>query len=285
MQEPLTRKTGNQVEWIVTLPWQSINETYERITKHLMEHIEVAGFRKGKAPADLAKKHIDDAKVYEEVLKELIPKVYADSVKAHNLKPILSPKVEVIEADKEKPWKFKIVTAEKPPITLGNYRQAITKMKSAKKATVIVPGKENQKQEEVTLADVLDALAAEIKVELPEILVEQEVTRMLSNLVDQTQKLGLTVEHYLQSQGKTSDALREEYKRDAQKTLSLEFALEEIADKENITIDNKDIDVFIDQAKSAQDKKALTDQRYYIANLLRRQKTVAALLESPIVTG
>lgn len=286
MQSSIKRLTGNAVEIEIEIPWEDISKNYEFIFLKLLDEVEVPGFRKGKAPRDLAEKQLNKTHVYEEVLKEIIPQAYANVVKQNNLVPILSPKVEVLEAQENKNWKMKITTVEKPIIKLGNYRAAIAKLKTDKKSKIWLPNekKDEEKEEAPTLGEMFEVLLTEVSVELPDMIVEQEVNRMLSNLVDQTQKLGLTVEQYLQSQNKTSDVLRKEYIEQATKTLTLEFALEEIAEIEKVIVDPGDIDRFIKEAKSDAERSELAKQRYYIASLLRRQKTVASLLEAPVIT-
>ena len=105
-------------------------------------------------------------------------------------------------------------------------------------------------------------------------LVEHEVNRLLSDLIDQTKKLGLTVEQYLASSGRTAETIRHEYEEQAKRTLTLEFSLEEIADKEGILVSDDDIAKVIQTAKTDEEKKALESQRYYLASVLRRQKTL-----------
>lgn len=84
----------------------------------------------------------------------------------------------------------------------------------------------------------------------------------------------MSVEQYLSSTGRTADGVRKEYEEQARRTLTLEFALEEIADREGIIISDDDIDTVIKTAKTDEEKKSLGAQRYYIASVLRRQKTL-----------
>ncbi len=282
----LNRSQGNTIELTITIEWPQIKDTYEKIFNDFASRIELPGFRKGKAPPDIVKKQINKNKIYEEVLKELVPKVYADAVKEQNLHPIISPKVDVLEAEENKAWKLKITTAEIPDIDLGNYKKAIAELKSAKQTKIWVPGekKEEDKPKGPTVGEVLDAIYKIVKADLSPLIIEDEVNRMLSNLVNELQKLGLTVEQYLKSQGKTSDQLRSEYQEQAKKTLVLEFALEKLADTEKITVEPSEVDTVIKNAKTDEEKKTLENQKYYITGLLRRQKTLAKLLESPVIS-
>ena len=115
---------------------------------------------------------------------------------------------------------------------------------------------------------------SEVEVELSDLLISEEANRLLANLVDQTQKLGLTVEQYLISKGKTSEQLRAEYAKQAAKNLSIEFALVEIADKENITVTPEDLEKIIAKVEKPEEREKLKQDSYYLAHLLRQQKTL-----------
>jgi FKBP-type peptidyl-prolyl cis-trans isomerase (trigger factor) len=277
------RSTGNTIEITVTIPWIKIQDNYNKIVDQLINEIELPGFRKGKAPRDLALKQLKKERIYEEVLKKIIPEIYGDVVQQEKIHPIISPKAESLEVKENESWKVRFTTCELPNISLGNYRLSVSKIKLDKKSKIWLPGQKPKVDEEKdpSLTEILDAIYQEIKVELSQLLLEQEVNRLLSNLLNELQKLGLTVEQYLQSQAKTSDQLRNEYTQQAQKTLSLEFALEKIADAEGITVEPKDIDDFIKAAKTDNERAALEKEKYYIGSLLRRQKTLKKLIESP----
>ena len=167
MLTALKRLPGNTVELTITIPWTMVQFTYERILNELLKEVELPGFRRGKAPKDLALKQINETKVYEEVLKEMVPKIYADSVKEQGLQPIISPHIEVLEAKAKADWKLKITTCEKPEISLGNYREAVRKLHD-KSGKIWVPGedKDDKKPKEPTVGELLEALYTEIKVDL-----------------------------------------------------------------------------------------------------------------------
>jgi hypothetical protein len=57
----------------------------------------------------------------------------------------------------------------------------------------------------------------------------------------------------------------------------LEFALASIADQENIVVNDKDIENLIEKAEKPEEKEKLNKERYYLAHLLRQQKTLEFL--------
>jgi trigger factor len=174
---------------------------------------------------------------------------------------------------------MRAITCEKPKLTLGDYKKAIRELKAGKLKKIWVPGadqkpEDKDKPQKPSLDELLKAAYETVTIELPALLIEHEVNRLLSDLIDQTKKLGMSVEQYLSSTGRTADTIRKEYEDQARRTLTLEFALEDIADKEGILISDDDIDAVLKTAKSDEEKKALQAQRYYVASVLRRQKTI-----------
>ncbi len=277
MTSTIQKLSDGAVELTVTIPWADVAKTYEAVVVHMVEEAELPGFRKGKAPRDLVEKNMDKTKVYEEALKSLIPKSYNDAIVEQKVKPIVNPKIELKDATENKDWIFRALTCERPTVTLGDYKKAVRELKASKTQKIWKPGdkpEEKDKETKPTLDELLVALYNTVTTTLPAILVEHEVNRLLSELIDQTKKLGLTVEQYLASTQRTSDGIKNEYNEQAKRTLTLEFALEEIADKEGVLISDDDIEAVIKTGKTDEEKEALKNQKYYLASVLRRQKTL-----------
>jgi len=273
--------TGN-IELTITIPWTNVQEAYVKVVDDIVKEAELPGFRKGKAPKTAVEDSLDKNKTYEEVLKQLIPDSYAQAITEHGLKPIISPQITLSKAKEGEDWVVTAVTCEKPTITLGDYRKTISDLKQEKQNKIWVPGQEpkpetDKKEQKPTLDELLNALNTCITITLPTILTEQEVTRMLSNLIDQTKKLGITIDQYLASSGKSLEELRLEYSKEANRMISLELGLGEIADKEGITIEDKDIEEVLKTAKSPEEREGMEKEKYYLASILRRQKTIQFL--------
>lgn len=287
MQTSLKREKDGTIEITVTIPWQEVKRSFNRLFEKALSQVKIKGFRKGKAPKKLAEKRVDKEKVYQEVVGEIIPRFYLQAIKEHGLCPIIAPKVELLAANEEKDWRFKASFCEKPKVILGDYKKAIRKLNPEKKPKIWVPGKATEsadkratKQQKPRLDEILDTLFKTVKVKIPQLLLEDQLSRSLANLLDQIQKLGLTVDQYLKAEGKTAEQLKEEYRKRAEKTLALEFILEKIADEEKITVSEREIDELINKERDKRIQEQLKTRRYYLASLLRRQKTLERLSSS-----
>jgi FKBP-type peptidyl-prolyl cis-trans isomerase (trigger factor) len=275
----ISRREDGTIVLDLTIPWTNVSSVYEEVIADLVKNAELPGFRKGKAPRAMVEEKLDRSAVYEDVIRKLLPKVYNEAVTEEKLKPIISPKVELKEAKENADWVITIYTCEKPKLTLGDYKKAVAEKKADRHKKIWVPGKDQKPEEEKEdkkprIEEVLSWVAETVTITIPELLLEQEVNRLLSNLIDQTKSLGLSVEQYLTATGRNAESVRKEYEAQARQTITLEFALEDIADKEGILISDDDIDAVIKSAKTEEEKKKLSQDRYYIASILRRQKTI-----------
>ena len=278
MTTAVSKKDDGTIELTVTIPWTNIQKEYQEVTDAFSKEAEIAGFRKGKAPKKLVEDRLDSQKVYEEVVRRIVPKTYRDAIEAEKLRPAVTPKVELVEAAQDKDWVLRFVTCERPKVTLGDYKDAIRTLKTAKQKKIWTPGEKpeegEKKDQKPSLDDILAAVLTKLTVTIPSIMVESEVTRLLSDLIDQVKKLGLTVEQYLASTHRTSESLRAEYESQAQRMISLELALEDIADKEGILVSDDELETMIKGAKTDEERKTLERDRYYLASIMRRQKTL-----------
>lgn len=279
MKSTLTRESDQTIELTITIPWSDIAATYETVVVESVAEAEISGFRKGKAPRAMVEQGLDKNKVYEETIKRLVPKAYTDAVTEQQIKPIMMPEINLKSAEEGKDWVLSAKTCERPQVTLGDYKKAVADVKAQKAKKIIVPGKEPDKDENkpMSMDQILGAILTAVTVEIPAVLIEHEVTHQLSQLVDQTKKLGLTVEQYLTSTNKTADSIKKEYAEIAANNLKLEFALEAIADKEQVAVSDAEIETVLKGAKTAEERANLEGQRYYLTSLIRRQKTLDLL--------
>lgn len=292
MNSGIQRHENGNIDITITIPWEKVKQTYDTVVDRIVAETELPGFRKGKAPRAAVEEKLDKNKTYEEVIKDLLPRVYSDAVKELDLKPIVSPNVQLQEAKEGEHWVFLATTAEKPSVTFKDYQKAIRDMKADKRTKIWVPGQEapstssgqdaeskEEKEKGPTLDELLNALLSATTCVIPPVLLEQEVTKLLSDLIDQTKKLGVTVEGYLSATGRTSESIHKEYEEQARRTLTLEFAIEAIADEQKIEITDEAVKKVIDGAKTEEEKKTLSGNTYYLASILRRQETIRYLAE------
>ena len=259
----------------ITIPSLRIEEVRKQVIDEYVKEAEFPGFRKGKAPKNLVEEKIDKDKLREEILKKVLPQTYLEATKEHNLNPIISPQVHVRELTDGRDWQYTALTCEAPLIDLGGYKDNIKKITAKKK--IIIPGKKDlsaQAGEPITFDEISREVMEAVKITIPKLIVQGEVDRLLSQTLDEIKKLGMTLDQYLSSTGKTAEALRNEYETKATSDIKLEFTLQKIADSEKIQVTDSEIEKAIKEAKTEEERKSLEANKYLLATIIRQRKTL-----------
>lgn len=280
----LAKQPDGAIQLTITIPVSEVKTAYEHALDEIVNKAEIAGFRKGKAPRKLVEEKTDKSKVYEQVLQDLVPQAYIEAVKEHSLKPIISPKVELLKAKEGEDWEIRATTCEEPTIDLGDYKD---KIKTALASTKLwTPDKKDadkdktaQETEDEKTQKVIQALLDTVKVEIPQIIIEEEVNRSVASLINQTNSMGLTIDQYLASIGKTAESVREEYKQKTLANYKMQFALDKIAEEEKIEVTEQEIEDLVKVSGDENLKKELENpmQKAYIKGIIARRKTLEFL--------
>lgn len=272
-----------------SIPWTEVKITYDKVLESLVKTAKLEGFRAGKAPKALVEKSIDKGRLYGEVINQLLPLTYAKLVAEHKLRPAVSPKITIISAEEDKPWQFKAAACELPEIKLGDYQKIIKG--ALAQNSLWTPDKglsaaadRPQEKKELTQSQKLNlismALIKEIPIELSDLLIDSERDRLLGRLLNEVQKLGITLEQYASSNNKTVSAIKQEYQLTAANTLKMELILQSIAEDKKFKVEDKEIDAMINASGDEKTKKDLNtpEQRLYIASILRKKQAIDYLI-------
>ena len=113
---------GNGVYEVTTsVSGKDWSEAQDKAVKKLAENVQVKGFRKGKAPLNLAKERMTAGQVFEEAMNVALPKMFSDVVAEHKLKVFYRPDVRPTKVSpSELEVVFTIVTY--PEVELGKYK-------------------------------------------------------------------------------------------------------------------------------------------------------------------
>lgn len=284
----LAKSEDGSLQITFDIPYAFIAKAKEEALTELTKTFEVPGFRKGNAPVSEVKKRVEDAELIEKALTKILPQYFGEAVTKFKIKPVVYPKFELLKAQENENWQIVAKTCELPAFTLPDYRKIISGKFKEKGIWTPDKGKPDQKEEikedspEEKEQIIVALLLENTKIEIPKILVEEEVNSKLSNLLERTEKLGLTLEGYLASINKKAEDLRKEYEEKAVSNIKVDLILEKIAEEEKITAEDKEIDALI-KASSADPKVAeklnTPDQRRYIASILRKRKTLESLIK------
>lgn len=116
----------SQFELVVEIPAEKWKAYYDRASKHLAEHVNIPGFRKGKINAKVLEQNIGAAAIFEEVAEMAINDTFHLAVKEKELTPIGQPKIDVLKLAPDNPIIYKAVFAVLPKVNLTDYKKYIS---------------------------------------------------------------------------------------------------------------------------------------------------------------
>lgn len=116
-------------------------------------------------------------------------------------------------------------------------------------------------------------------VDIPEVLIQDELARMLLSLQRNVSDRGLLMEEYLKGQKKTVEQLKAEWRPQAERNVRMELGLSEIAKNENVNITDEELQAEVDKIQDNKVKQQFTQQepRMHLRHALRQTKTLNLL--------
>jgi trigger factor len=138
--------------------------------------------------------------------------------------------------------------------------------------------------------EVVRALVEASSVDVPQTLVDRELTSQLESLERSLNRQGLKLDRYLEYLGKTLDQWMAEERPDAEARLKIDLVLAEFAKRENLEPSDQNVIEYLeDQAAKDGELKGQVEElkkspsaRRYFASRLRRLRVLERLVE---VTG
>jgi FKBP-type peptidyl-prolyl cis-trans isomerase (trigger factor) len=223
-----------------------ITKSHQSVLKSIQAEFETKGFRKGKAPLDVVTANISESKLIEEVLSELLSETYAKKIKEHHLHPVIQPQIKVLNPPItfDKDWQVEITGCELPEVKLDP--------KHIDEIKVINQGQQDD-NEKLNLT--IESLVKNSQVELPDILIKSDVNQKMSQLVDQTQQAGLTVNQYLKSKNLTLEQYQQSLEKQVKNEWITNLAIDAIAREQKLSVTETEV-------------KAITDKNQQLAQNL-----------------
>lgn len=165
--------------------------------------------------------------------------------------------------------------------SLGNF-ESLEKVKENMRKGLL---EEKQvKSKEDHRAEILDTLVGKAELEYPDVLIDQELSRMTREFEMQVQSMGVNLATYLEQTKKTEEGLRAEWLPQAKKRLAAHLIIETLTEEEEITIPTEDIEAEMNKAlqyyKNTKDmEKNIDMERLYnaVEEQLRNEKALVWL--------
>ncbi len=115
----------------IDVPIQDIEKAFDEVYGEMTKYANIPGFRVGKAPKELVKRHYGKS-AREEVLKRLVPEAYRSAILEHNITPVSMPEISDVSFEAEGKLSFKAKVNTRPVFKLKNYKGIKVKKPRAK---------------------------------------------------------------------------------------------------------------------------------------------------------
>jgi trigger factor len=133
---------------------------------------------------------------------------------------------------------------------------------------------------------IIEYAVANATLELPDVLIDQEVEVMHDEFRGSLARQGITEEAYLKVTGKTDADLHADFRPDAEKRVKVLLVLSKVAEVEGVTIEDADVDAEVARGREryGSDQKLVRyfeseRGRNFIRSSLRRSRTVEHLVD------
>lgn len=112
----------NMAKLTIEVSAEELEKALESAYQKNKNKISVPGFRKGKVPRKMIEQMYGAAIFYEDAANELIPGAYEKALEECEEEIASSPKIDVTQIEKGKPFIFTAEVALKPEVKLGKYK-------------------------------------------------------------------------------------------------------------------------------------------------------------------
>lgn len=133
MKHTITQQSDSLRLLTVTLDGEDLAPVKRKTLQRLAKNVKVSGFRKGKVPASVAEKNINQQVLESEVLEDAVNTYALQALTKEDIMPLDRPKVEVKKFVPGQELEFTAEFAVIPTITLGDYK----KLKAPKQKVVV----------------------------------------------------------------------------------------------------------------------------------------------------
>ncbi len=244
---------------------------FTKALKKLGENLKLDGFRKGKIPESVLHSNIPEINVLEEMANLALSEHYPKIIEGEKIDPISRPEISITKLARKNPLGFKIKTAILPEIKLPDYKEIAKKIIS--EITNVEKNLEKETtQKEKTRLKIIEKIIEDSILEMPEILIEMELDKILYRMESDITAMGLKFEDYLKQLNKTKENLRSEFRTESEKKAKLALILNKIAKVEKIAIDknqlNEEVTRILERYKDADPERA----RIHVENILTNEK-------------
>lgn len=120
LKESTKKEQANSYELVVNVDGETFEKAVNAVYKKQVKNINIAGFRKGKAPRRLIEKEYGSEVFYEDAMQDCYPSALYEAAKEADVKIVKVESLEAIEAGKDG-FTFKASVIVEPTMEINDY--------------------------------------------------------------------------------------------------------------------------------------------------------------------
>ncbi len=309
MKHTVQKLPKSEVSIDVSIPADIFDTYKDKAIARLAPFVEVAGFRKGKAPANLVEKQVKPSVLLEEMAEEVIGEKLSEILRDEKIDAIGRPMILLKKLALGNPLEFTATVAVMPVVKLPDYKkiakahngkekalevtdeeltQAIVELKKARNHQELhdkgvehsheeaendptvtadltdeyvqalgpfktvaefkekfrenILNEKTSRENQVKRVAILDEILEKTEVEMPNILVDNELEQLIARIKHDVEMAGMQFADYLTQIQKTEADMRTDLLPDAEKRARGEIVLYTINKTENLTPKEEEIE-------------------------------------------
>ncbi|GAA0718004.1 trigger factor [Clostridium malenominatum] len=122
MKATMEKIEKNIVKLEITVESDKFNEAMKKAYAKNAKSFNIPGFRKGKAPMNIIKKHYGEGVFYEDTINICCDSTYPEALKEHNIKPVDYPTIDIVQIGEGKEFIYTATITVMPEVELGEYK-------------------------------------------------------------------------------------------------------------------------------------------------------------------
>lgn len=115
-------ENANELKLEFTIEAEKFEKAIKTVYTKSAKYFNIPGFRKGKAPFEMAEKMYGTEIFYEDAFNEVVPPVFEEELEANKIEAVSKPEIEVKQMEKGKDLIFTAIIQTKPEVKLGKYK-------------------------------------------------------------------------------------------------------------------------------------------------------------------
>ena len=129
----VTLKDGkdNIVNLEIVIPAKEAADAYNRAVSNIAQHINIDGFRRGKAPRAIVEKHVGTERIKMEAIENMAGKVIHQAVGENKLDIVAQPSITSYKFELGEDLVLNVEVETRPEVTLGEYKGLNLKVKDS----------------------------------------------------------------------------------------------------------------------------------------------------------